>query len=87
MEVVSPGPQNRERDLEVKRLEYARAGIAEYWIVDPELRAITVLNLAGDTNQVAGDYRSGQAAVSVLLPGFAVPVEAAFQAGEEEPAT
>ena len=66
MEVVSPGAQNRERDLEVKRLEYARAGIAEYWIVDPEDRTITVLQLIGDTYQIAGEFDVRQSAASVL---------------------
>jgi len=84
MEVVSPGPQNRERDLDVKGLEYARAGIAEYWIVDPELHTITVLRLDGETYQVAGEYNGSQSATSVLLPGFAVSVQATFQAGEAE---
>jgi Uma2 family endonuclease len=37
MEVVSSHDEDRRRDLVVKREEYARAGIAEYWIVDPEL--------------------------------------------------
>ncbi|HUG90229.1 MAG TPA: Uma2 family endonuclease, partial [Planctomycetaceae bacterium] len=34
-EVVSPGDENRERDLVTKPDEYAQAGIQEYWIVDP----------------------------------------------------
>jgi hypothetical protein len=34
MEVASEGEENRKRDLQTKREEYARAGIAEYWIVD-----------------------------------------------------
>ncbi len=84
MEVVSPGAQNRERDLDVKRLEYARAGIAEYWIVDPEVRTITVLELDGDAYRIAGEYDTTQTAASVLLPGFSVSVQAAFQAGEAE---
>ena len=83
MEVVSPGVQNRERDLDVKRLEYARAGISEYWIVDPELRTITVLQLASTTYQVAGVFNATQSATSVLIPGFTVSVEAAFKAAEE----
>ncbi len=45
MEVVSDSPQDRERDLVTKRLEYAEAGIAESWIVDPESESITVLTL------------------------------------------
>ncbi len=84
MEVVSPGPQNRERDLDVKRLEYARAGIAEYWIIDPELRTITVMELAGDVYRVSGEFKTDQTATSILLPGFSVSVEAAFAAGEAE---
>ena len=44
MEVVSD--DDRRRDVVTKRLEYAKAGIAEYWIVDPQQATITVLKLA-----------------------------------------
>src|SRR5258708_6826451 len=43
MEVVSEELEDRHRDLVTKRAEYARAGIAEYWIVDPYERRIRVL--------------------------------------------
>lgn len=82
MEVVSEGAENRERDLETKRREYAKARIPEYWIVDPEFETITVLTLAGEEYQVHGEYRPGQQASSVLLPGFAVDVTATFAAGK-----
>lgn len=82
IEVVSPGRQNRERDLEVKRREYAQAGIAEYWIVDPELRLITVLQLADDSYGVFGEFNDTEVASSALLPGFSVSVHATFKAGE-----
>ena len=42
IEVVSPGATNRARDYRYKRTEYAARGIAEYWIVDPQERQITV---------------------------------------------
>ncbi|MBN3896153.1 MAG: Uma2 family endonuclease [Nostoc sp. NOS(2021)] len=42
VEVVSPGTENRSRDYRYKRTEYAARGITEYWIVDPELKQITV---------------------------------------------
>lgn len=35
MEVVSDDETSRHRDLKTKWQEYAQAGIAEYWIVDP----------------------------------------------------
>src|SRR4051794_36056985 len=45
VEVVSE--EGRQRDLEIKRAEYAAAGIPEYWIVDPQQNTITVLTLDG----------------------------------------
>src|SRR5205085_9574681 len=76
MEVVSTDPRDRARDLETKRVEYARAGIPEYWIVDPQEQRITVLALDGQTYRVHGVFGPGTQATSVLLPGFAVAVDA-----------
>ncbi len=73
MEVVSGSREDRRRDLVVKRVEYAAAGITEYWIVDPDERAITVLRLDGDQYAVHGRFTAG-AATSALLPGFIVDV-------------
>ena len=42
VEVVSPGEANRNRDYRYKHTEYAARAIAEYWIVDPQLRQVTV---------------------------------------------
>jgi Uma2 family endonuclease len=80
MEVVSSSREDRERDLVRKRKEYGEAGIAEYWIVDPSQQQITVLQLQGETYGVHGEFRPGQPATSVLLPGFAVEVTAVFAA-------
>lgn len=45
IEVMSPGKENRQRDLVIKRQLYGRLGVAEYWIVDPENRAVEVYRL------------------------------------------
>lgn len=82
MEVVSDGDENRDRDLRVKREEYAKAGIAEYWIVDPRERTITVLVLDGDAYRVHGAFGLGSTANSCMFPGFQVDVTATFAAGE-----
>lgn len=82
MEVVSEGAENRERDLETKRDEYARAGIAEYWIVDPQEQRITVLTLDGQSYREHGVFNLGQTATSILLPDFAVVVADVFAAGQ-----
>jgi Uma2 family endonuclease len=78
VEVVSE--DDRDRDLKVKKHEYALAGIPEYWIIDPELNEITVLALAATSYRVAGVYRQGEVAASVLLPGFVVDATAVFTA-------
>jgi len=81
MEVVSDDEEDRQRDLVTKRREYARAGIAEYWIVDPRTETITVLTLDGEVYRLHGEFRPGSTATSVLIPAFAAPVTAVFEAG------
>ncbi len=78
MEIVSES--NRRHDLVTKRDEYARAGIPEYWIVDPEQETITVFVLKPrrKTYVEHGTFRKGQRAASKLLPGFTVDVTAAI---------
>jgi len=79
IEIVSQGLEDRERDLVTKRIEYARAGIREYWIVDPEQE--TVLSLAGDTYSEDGLFGRGDVVTSSLLPELALPVTAILDAG------
>jgi Uma2 family endonuclease len=75
MEVVS---DNRQLDYETKRTEYAKAGIPEYWIVDPLEKKITVLRMDGGQYAVHGEFREGEQATSLLLRGLTVNVERAF---------
>ena len=79
VEIVSP--DNPRRDTEDKRLDYAAAGVPEYWIADPRPRSrtITVLTLADGTYD-GTEYGVGESAASVLLPGFAVDVAACLAA-------
>ena len=85
VEVLSEGEENRERDLVTKPEEYAAAGIAEYWIVDPLLSQITVLVLDGKTYREHGRFGPGKTAPSVLLAGFEVPVSEVMAAAEGAP--
>jgi Uma2 family endonuclease len=80
VEVVSGSVHDRHRDLVEKRTEYAKGGIPEYWIVDPELGQITVLVLDGPAYAVHGEFSRGQQATSMLLPGFTVDVTTALAA-------
>ena len=80
LEVVSPGGPHR--DLVQKRLDYAEAGIPEYWIVNPLNDSITVLTLADGQYVEHGVFRPGDRADSPTLPGFTVDVAAVFAADE-----
>jgi Uma2 family endonuclease len=78
VEVVSPDDPGC--DYQDKRKEYARAGIAEYWIVDPQKKVVTVLVLQGDAYHVHGELKPGMQLTSVLLAGFTLPVSDIFTA-------
>ena len=78
VEVLSPDRPERDRDE--KRAEYAKAQIPEYWIVDPEGETIAVLGLRGNKYRPVATYRRGADAKAVTLPGFAVSVDAVFDA-------
>ena len=82
MEVVSGDAKDRRRDLVTKVKEYALAGIPEYWVIDPDQKFIRVHALAGAAYRLHGEFRPGDTATSVLLPGFTVGVDAVFAAGE-----
>ena len=78
---MSDDVKSRARDLVRKRTDYAKAGIPEYWIIDPAERRITVLKLAG-ARYVVHTERAGKGlASSSLLGGFEVDVEAVWAAG------
>ena len=78
LEVVSPDDPKRE--LVRKRREYARAGIPEYWIINPATEQILVLRLAGTAYVEHGVFTRGTQATSVLLDGFTVAVAAVLDA-------
>jgi Uma2 family endonuclease len=82
MEVVSGDAKDRRRDLVTKVKEYALAGIPEYWVIDPDQKFIRVYALAGTAYRLHGEFRPGETATSVLLPEFAVGVDAVLAAGE-----
>jgi Uma2 family endonuclease len=78
IEIVSP--DRPERDLEDKPIDYAEAGIPEYWIVNPLDHTIQVLTLTHDRYTLHGNFGSGEQATSVLLPDVVVDVDEVFTA-------
>jgi Uma2 family endonuclease len=78
VEIVSP--DKPKRDTEEKPLDYAEAGILEYWIVNPLTDTITVLVLEGETYAEHSVFQRGDKATSKLLDGFSVRVSEVLDA-------
>jgi Uma2 family endonuclease len=70
VEVLSPAPETRRRDLEAKRALYFRRGASEYWIIDPDARMLLRLT-RGDADWI--EERVGEDGVvrTPLLPDWA----------------
>ena len=71
IEVVSPGQANRDRDYRYKRTEYAAREIAEYWIVDPETKQVTVCQWNNGLYEDS-TYVDSAGIQSIIVPNFAL---------------
>jgi len=76
VEVISPG--TRRADRGVKMLEYARAGVSEYWLVDPDACTIEVYTLDEEVYVLLGQFGTGGKARSQVLSGFEAQVDEVF---------
>jgi len=77
VEVLSPS--NPEHDRIVKRALYARAGVAEYWLVSPEAAIVEVLTLAGGHYQTHARVAGDESLSSLVLPGLDCTAARIFQ--------
>ncbi len=68
VEVVSPGKIQQERDYIAKRSQYQDMGIGEYWIVDPQTQAITVLVMSESGYRDGGVFGGSRWVVSPSFP-------------------
>jgi Uma2 family endonuclease len=68
VEILSPGTEHKDR--EIKRAEYAKAGIGEYWIIEPEAKTVSVLRLVGATYAESATLTERDALTSPLFPGW-----------------
>ncbi|MBD2325494.1 Uma2 family endonuclease [Alkalinema sp. FACHB-956] len=78
VEVVSPGVNNRIRDYRHKHTEYAARCIAEYWIVDPQEKQITVCQWVEGayTDRV---FQGGDRVISHIVPEFTLTPDQMFE--------
>lgn len=73
VEVLSPW--NWKVDRLKKATIYERAGVREYWLIDPEARSMELFTLREASYYCVGKYHVGECVRSKAVPGFVVEVE------------
>jgi len=82
VEIISPS--SRQYDSVEKRINYGRAGVREYWLVDPITRTVTIFELVID--QLFPLCAEGGVLRSKVLAGFWLRVDWIFPpAGARRP--
>ncbi len=76
IEVLSPGTGLHDRYA--KKAVYARCGVPEYWIVDPEREMVSVFECESDTYVVRVEATGDAVVTSGVLAGFQIAARSAF---------
>lgn len=73
IEILSPG--TRERDRTLKRHLYARHGVRELWLVDPEDRTVAIFRLDPSSETPPRIFAERNTLTSDVLPSLCLPLE------------
>lgn len=76
VEIFSPSTQQRDRTT--KRTLYARHGVQEYWLVDPDAESIEVLTLGDEGFTQTRLFEREDTLCSPLLSELEIPLDAVF---------
>ena len=76
VEILSPA--TRCKDLELKRKTYARFGVQEYWVVDPDAGTVEVLVWSEVGYVTAGTYSKSDRLSSALFPDLKLALAEMF---------
>ena len=77
IEILSPSTARQDRTT--KRDLYARHGVKEYWIADPEAQTVSVMLLKDGEYEVVGNYAIEDTLTSPTLEGFSVKMDRVFR--------
>ena len=76
VEILSPSTASRDRELKLGL--YARFGVREYWIVDPDGSSVQVMELGSEGYTTIKTYDTG-VVESSALPGFHIAIDKIFE--------
>ncbi len=77
VEILSPTTSKRDRGLKLRA--YARHGVTEYWIVDPDQRAIEVYRLDREKYRAPQVFHAPESLTSSMLPNFSLSLADVFK--------
>lgn len=79
MEILSPSTQRHDRLTKFNL--YQRAGVREYWIIDPDQRVVSVYTLEEGAYHAATAYPAGALVPVGVLEDCAIDLKAVFPEG------
>lgn len=77
IEILSPGTARLDKGS--KRKIYARTGVKELWLVEPESKVVQVFDLAVDTERPMATYNETSTLGSKVLPGLRIKARLVFK--------
>lgn len=77
VEILSPSSALHDRWRKMRL--YARAGVAEYWIIDPVALMVEIYSLDGVGYRLHGSFGPGEKAASAKFPKLLVKVDELFR--------
>lgn len=79
VEVLSPSTEATDRGIKMR--DYARHGVAEYWLVDCKAQVVEryELDASARAYTLAGKHGTDSEAASSVIQGFSIPVAAIFE--------
>jgi Uma2 family endonuclease len=78
LEIISPSTARADR--KIKPPLYAKYGVAEYWLVDPDDQSVEVFVLDGETYRVAGIYLAGDVIKTGRFADAKIAIDSIFAA-------
>jgi len=76
VEIISPSTARADRKIKLPL--YARHGVAEFWLVDPDDHSVEVFILDGETYRVAGIFLAGDTICVVKFADAQIAVDSVF---------
>lgn len=76
IEITSPSTRRNDRLLKFN--QYERAGVREYWIVDPDARVVLVHTLEEGQYHAADAYATGAMVPVGIFEGFEIDLKSVF---------